>query len=69
LTRYLEDRELAIDNKAAEKALRPVALACKNWQRPCYVVRVLPPSIATPQILTADFTGRFTSYTHCVYTQ
>ena len=31
LTRYLEDGDLAIDNNAAERALRPVAVGRKNW--------------------------------------
>lgn len=31
LTRYQEDGDLAIDNNAAERALRPVAVGRKNW--------------------------------------
>jgi len=31
LTRYLDDDDLAIDNNAAERALRPVAIGRKNW--------------------------------------
>lgn len=31
LKRYVEDGDLAIDNNAAENALRPVALGRKNW--------------------------------------
>jgi len=31
LTRYLEDGRLAIDNNAAENALRPVVVGRKNW--------------------------------------
>lgn len=31
LLRYLEDGRLAIDNNAAERALRPVAVGRKNW--------------------------------------
>ena len=31
LNRYLEDGDLAIDNNAAERALRPIALGRKNW--------------------------------------
>jgi len=31
LTRYTEDGDLAIDNNAAERALRPVTLGRKNW--------------------------------------
>jgi hypothetical protein len=31
LTRYLEDGRIAIDNNAAERALRPVTLGRKNW--------------------------------------
>ena len=31
LNRYLEDGRLAIDNNAAERALRPVAVGRKNW--------------------------------------
>ena len=30
-TRYLEDGRIAIDNNAAERALRPVAIGRKNW--------------------------------------
>lgn len=31
LNRYVEDGELAIDNNAAERAMRPVAIGRKNW--------------------------------------
>lgn len=31
LNRYLEDGDLAIDNNAAERAMRPVAIGRKNW--------------------------------------
>lgn len=31
LNRYLDDGRLAIDNNAAERALRPVAVGRKNW--------------------------------------
>lgn len=31
LNRYLEDGELAMDNNAAERAMRPVAIGRKNW--------------------------------------
>ena len=30
-TRYLEDGRIAIDNNAAERALRPITLGRKNW--------------------------------------
>lgn len=31
LNRYLEEGDLAIDNNAAERAMRPVAIGRKNW--------------------------------------
>jgi len=31
LARYIEDGDLSIDNNAAERAMRPVALGRKNW--------------------------------------
>lgn len=31
LTRFLEDGRLPLDNNAAERALRPIALGRKNW--------------------------------------
>lgn len=31
LTRYLEDADLNIDNNAAERAIRPIAVGRKNW--------------------------------------
>ena len=31
LNRYLEDGDLSIDNNAAERAMRPVAIGRKNW--------------------------------------
>ena len=31
LNRYLEDGELSIDNNAAERAMKPVAIGRKNW--------------------------------------
>ncbi len=34
LNRYLEDGDLSIDNNAAERAMRPVAIGRKNWRAP-----------------------------------
>jgi hypothetical protein len=31
LNRYVEDGELSIDNNAAERAMRPIAIGRKNW--------------------------------------
>lgn len=31
LTRYIEDDDLSIDNNAAERAMRPVAIGRRNW--------------------------------------
>ncbi len=31
LTRFLDDGRLPLDNNAAERALRPIAIGRKNW--------------------------------------